>query len=72
MKLTSEQRERFDEDGYVFIPGCLSAGEAAVLKAAAEEVYALDREEVWRESSGAARTAFSYARVAASSSPSIV
>ena len=58
MKLTAEQRERFDEDGYVFIPGCFSAGEAAVLKAAAEEVYALDRKEVWRESSGAARTAF--------------
>ena len=29
-----------------------------MLKAAADEVYAMDRKEVWRESSGVARTAF--------------
>ena len=58
MELTAEQRERFEAEGYLFLPGCFTVAEAAVLKAAAEEVYALEREEVWRESSGAARTAF--------------
>ncbi len=58
MKLTAEQRAQFDEVGYLFLPGCFSADEAAVLKTAAAEVFALDRDEVWRESSGVARTAF--------------
>ncbi len=58
MKLTSEQLARLDEEGYIFLPGRFSPEEARVLKAAAKEVYALDREEVWRESSGIARTAF--------------
>ena len=58
MKLTPEEMERFDEQGYLFFPSRFSADEAAVLRAAADEVYALDRDEVWRESSGVARTAF--------------
>ena len=58
MKLTPEEIERFDEQGYLFFPSRFSAEEAAVLRAAADEVYALDRDEVWRESSGVARTAF--------------
>ena len=58
MKLTSEQLAHLDEEGYIFLPGRFSPEEARVLKAAAKEVYALDREEVWRESSGIARTAF--------------
>ncbi len=58
MKLTSEQLVRFNDEGYIFLPGRFSPEEARVLKAAANEVYALDREEVWRESSGIARTAF--------------
>ena len=44
--------------GYLFFPSRFTAAEAAVLRAAADEVYALDREEVWCESSGVARTAF--------------
>ena len=58
MRLTRDEIARFDEDGYLFFPECFTAEEAAVLKAAANEVYAMEREEVWRESSGVARTAF--------------
>ena len=58
MKLTPQQLARFEEEGYLFIPSVFTPREVAVLKAAADEVYAMDREEVWRESSGVARTAF--------------
>ena len=58
MKLTPEEIARFDEQGYLFFPSRFSSDEAAVLRRAADEVYAMDREEVWRESSGVARTAF--------------
>ncbi|MCY4430419.1 MAG: proline hydroxylase, partial [Rhodospirillales bacterium] len=58
MKLSREELERFDNEGYLFRPSCFSAAEAAVLRRAADDVFAMDREEVWRESSGVARTAF--------------
>ena len=58
MKLTHEDIVRFDEQGYLFWPSLFSAEEVAVLRRAADEVYAMDRKEVWRESSGVARTAF--------------
>lgn len=58
MKLTDEQLKEFDENGYVFMPSLFSAEEAALLKQEANNVYASDRKEVWRESSGVARTAF--------------
>ncbi len=58
MKLSAEQLQQFDKDGYLFFPGGFSPEEAAYLKRQAEVVYALDRKEVWRESTGAARTAF--------------
>ena len=58
MHLTSQQLSEFDEQGYLFLPGCFTSEEASVLHRAADEVYAMQREEVWRESSGAARTAF--------------
>lgn len=58
MKLTQEQLKQFEEEGYVFLPECFSREEAGLLKREADAVYALDREEVWRESSGVARTAF--------------
>ncbi len=57
MKLTREQLDQFDTEGYVFLPECFSREEAALLKREADDVYAMDREEVWRESSGVARTA---------------
>ena len=58
MKLTDEQIARFGTDGYIFLPDLFSAAEIAVLKAAARRVFALEREEVWREENGAPRTAF--------------
>ncbi len=58
MKLTEEEIGRFEEEGYLFFRGVFSREEAALLREDAQTVYALDREEVWRESSGVARTAF--------------
>ena len=58
MKLTDTQMATFEDEGYLFLPGLFSAAEVGVLNDAAAEIYASDREEVWRESSGVARTAF--------------
>jgi len=58
MKLTPEQLEQFDREGYLFLPGLFTPEEAALLKEEAENIYQLDRDEVWREKSGIARTAF--------------
>ena len=58
MKLTAEQLAAFDEDGYLFLPSCFSEDEIQVLREEAEEIYNSDRKEVWREETGAPRTAF--------------
>jgi len=58
MKLTPAQLQEFDEQGYLFLPDCFSAEEVAVLRSEAQRIYATDRPEVWREKSGAPRTAF--------------
>ena len=58
MKLTSEQIAAFDEQGYVFFPNCFSEEEVAVLRSEADDILHSDREEVWREKTGAPRTAF--------------
>ncbi len=58
MKLSRDQLAEFEDRGYLFLPEVFSGAEAGVLRAEAERVFALDREEVWRETSGAARTAF--------------
>src|SRR5262245_38887468 len=58
MKLSAEQLNAFDERGYVFFPNCFSEDEIALLRVEAEHVLKLDRPEVWREKSGAPRTAF--------------
>lgn len=58
MKLSDADLKKFDEEGYLFFPGKFSPEEAAMLKAEADAVYAMERKEVWRESSGVARTAF--------------
>jgi len=58
MKLTPEQLREFDERGYLFLPQCFSAEEIAVLRSEAATVYRSEREEVWREKTGAPRTAF--------------
>jgi hypothetical protein len=58
MKLTPVQLKEFDELGYLVMPSCFSEEEIAVLRSEAEAIYASDRKEVWRETSGAPRTAF--------------
>ena len=62
MKLNADQRAEFDREGYLFFPGLFTPEEANLLKAEADNVYALQREEVWRETSGVARTAFAAAK----------
>jgi len=58
MPLTAEQLRTFDEDGFLFLPECFSEEEISLLRAEAEAIYREDRQEVWREKSGAPRTAF--------------
>jgi ectoine hydroxylase len=58
MKLTPEQLQAFDEQGYCFFPNCFSEDEIALLRAEADSILKLDRQEVWREKTGAPRTAF--------------
>jgi ectoine hydroxylase len=58
MKLNAQQLAEFDERGYLFLPDCFSEEEIAALRSEAEKIYATDRQEVWREKTGAPRTAF--------------
>ncbi len=58
MKLTQEQIERFWAEGYLFFPEAFAEDEIATLRDEAERIYATDRQEVWREKTGAPRTAF--------------
>ena len=58
MKLTPDQIKEFDEQGYVFMPNCFAEEEVALMRTEAEKIYKTDREEVWREKTGAPRTAF--------------
>jgi ectoine hydroxylase len=58
MRLTSQHLAEFDERGYLFLPGCFSEDEIAALRSEADKIYATDRQEVWREKTGAPRTAF--------------
>jgi ectoine hydroxylase len=58
MKLNAEQLKEFLELGYLFLPNCFSQEEVSVLRAEAERIFKTDRQEVWREKSGAPRTAF--------------
>ena len=58
MKLTAEQIEQFRSDGWFFLPEVFDAEEVGLLKVEAEAIYRQHRAEVWREKSGAPRTAF--------------
>ena len=58
MILSQDQLMTFDREGYLFLPDCFAEEEIAILRSEAEEIYATDRKEVWREKSGAPRTAF--------------
>jgi len=58
MKLTSEQIKSFDEQGYMFFPNCFSEEEVALLREEGDAILRTNRKEVWREKTGAPRTAF--------------
>src|SRR6266403_1977458 len=58
MPLTAQELRQFAEEGYLFLPGCFSEEEVAILRDEAEQIYATNRQEVWREKTGAPRTAF--------------
>src|SRR6202789_42882 len=58
MQLTPDQLREFDEQGYLFFPNCFNEEEIAQLRDDAEAILKLDRQEVWREKTGAPRTAF--------------
>ena len=55
MELTAQQLRQFAEDGWLFLPGCFSEAEVAILRDEAEQIYA-DRPPggVAREDRGAA------------------
>ena len=58
MKLSAEQLKAFDDQGYVFLPNCFSDDEIALMRSEGEDILKADRQEVWREKTGAPRTAF--------------
>ena len=58
MQLSADQLRDFDEQGYLFFPNCFSEEEIALLRDDAEAILKLDRQEVWRDKTGAPRTAF--------------
>lgn len=49
MQLTPEQRASYDRDGFLQLPGLLSTGEVALLRAEIERVAQIKAEEVKRE-----------------------
>src|SRR4051795_431852 len=58
VKLTADQIRQFDERGYCFFPNCFAEEEIALMRSGADEILNQQRPEVWREKSGAPRTAF--------------
>jgi ectoine hydroxylase len=58
MALTAEQVRQFEEEGWLFLPDCFAEAEVAALRLEAEAIFKADRREIWREKSGAPRTAF--------------
>lgn len=58
MKLTPAQLEQFRTEGWLFLPELFNAEEVDVLRREAVSIYDEQRPEVWREKSGAPRTAF--------------
>ena len=58
MTLSPAELKQFDELGYLFFPNCFNEEEIALLRDDAEAILTLDRQEIWREKSGAPRTAF--------------
>ena len=58
MKLTQQQIDHFNREGWLFLPELFSQEEVDFLAREAVAIYDANRPEVWREKSGAPRTAF--------------
>ncbi len=58
MELTDAQIAEFHQQGYLFLPEQFTREEIEPLRREADRIFAMEREEVWRETSGVARTAF--------------
>src|SRR5258708_33971138 len=58
MKLTQQQIDDFNREGWLFLPELFSREEVDLLAHEAEGIYDTTRPEAWREKSGAPRTAF--------------
>src|SRR3954453_18662014 len=58
MKLSSQQLRQFETEGWLFLPELFSQEEVDLLAREAVSIYDANRPEVWREKSGAPRTAF--------------
>ncbi len=59
MRLTDAQCEQFELEGYLYLPDLFEAAEVDVLNREAHRIFAMDREEIFREADGkTARTAF--------------
>src|ERR1700687_4188288 len=58
MKLTQQKIDDFNREGWLFLPELFRAEEVELLAREAEGIYDTQRPEVWREKSGAPRTAF--------------
>src|SRR3546814_4957184 len=59
MKLAQDQLDQFDREGWVFLPEVFDPEEVGALTGELPKIFAMDREEVWREKDGeSVRTAF--------------
>src|SRR5262249_23685126 len=58
MKLTQQQIEHFEREGWLFLPELFGKEETDFLAREAVSIYDANRPEVWREKSGPPRTAF--------------
>ncbi len=58
MRLTNHQIRQFETEGWLFLPNLFAPDEVAALRTEAEAIFHRNRQEIWREKSGAPRTAF--------------
>ena len=62
MRLTDDQLAQLRDEGWIFMPDYFSAEEVALLKAEADRVFRLKRDEIYLEKDGTPRTAFAVHR----------
>lgn len=58
MKLSNDQLTQFHSEGYFFLPEVFTPEEVALMRTEAIAIFEQARPEIWREKSGAPRTAF--------------